>query len=82
MRGAFSVGLTDSEGAGAVVVALVVVEVVVSGAFSFSLAHDEVKPTIATIAAPPAIAAIPRATRPDVMVSVLSIPAQCQLLRL
>jgi hypothetical protein len=72
MRGAFSVGLTDCEGDGAVV-AVVGAVVVVVGAFSFALAQDEVKPTIARIAAPPAIAAIPRTTRSDVMVSVLSL---------
>ena len=40
---------------GTVVVVVVVVEV--SGAFCFSLVHDAVKPTIATIATPPATAA-------------------------
>ena len=75
MRGAFWVGLTDSEGAGAVVVALgavvevgVVVEVVVAGAFfSSPLVHEAVKPTIVPIAVPPAITATLRATRPDIM---------------
>lgn len=74
MRGAFSVGLTDAEGDGAVVA--VVGALVVVGGFSFALAHEEVKPTIARIAAPPAIAAIPRTTRSDVMVSVLSMPVE------
>jgi hypothetical protein len=51
-----------------VVVGVVVVVVVeVSGAFCFSLVHDAVKPTIATIATPPATAARRRANRDDSM---------------
>jgi hypothetical protein len=53
----FSVG-AGGGGTGDVVVGVVVVVVVVevSGAFCSSLAQDAVKPTIATIAAPPATA--------------------------
>jgi hypothetical protein len=54
-RGAFSVG----DAGGGVVVVVVVVDV--SGAFCSSLAQDAVKPTIATIAPPPATAARRRA---------------------
>jgi hypothetical protein len=50
-----------------VVVAVVVVVVDVSGAFCSSLAHDAVTPTMTTIAAPPATAAIRRAKRGDSM---------------
>jgi hypothetical protein len=61
----------DGPGAGAVGVALGValgvVDVVVDGVFFSSLAHEAVKPTIATIAVLPAITATLRATRPDVM---------------
>ena len=49
------------------VVVVVVVVVVVSGAFCSSLAQDAVKPTIATIATPPATAARRRAKRDDSM---------------
>jgi hypothetical protein len=42
-------------------------DVVVSGAFCSSLAQDAVKPTIATIATPPATAARRRAKRHDSM---------------
>jgi hypothetical protein len=61
----FSVGATVGGGAGVagdVVVVVVVVDV--SGAFSSSLAHEAVKPTIVTTAAPPTSAATRRAIRP------------------
>jgi hypothetical protein len=45
-------------GGGVVVVVVVVVVVDVSGAFFSSLAHEAVNPTIVTIAAPPASAAM------------------------
>jgi hypothetical protein len=67
----FSVGATGGGGAGVagdVVVVVVVVDV--SGAFSSSLAHEAVKPTIVTTAAPPTSAATRRAIRP--MISSLS----------
>ena len=67
----FSVG--DGAGGGAgedvVVVVVVVVVVEVSGAFCSSLAQDADKPTIATIARPPATAARRRAKRDDSMLS-------------
>jgi hypothetical protein len=59
----FSVGATGGV-AGDVVVVVVDVVVDVSGAFGCSLAHEAVKPTIVTIAAPPASAATRRALRP------------------
>ena len=59
----FSVGATGGV-AGDVVVVVVDVVVDVSGAFGCSLAHEAVKPTIVTIAAPPASAATLRALRP------------------
>jgi hypothetical protein len=66
----FSVG-AGGGGAGvagvADVVVVVVVVVVVSGAFSSSLAQEAVKPTIVTIAAPPATAATRRAIRPMIL---------------
>jgi hypothetical protein len=64
----FSVGAGAGAG-GEVVVGVVVVVVVVevSGAFCSSLAQDAVKPTIATIATPPATAARRRANRDDSM---------------
>jgi hypothetical protein len=46
------------------VVVVVVVVVDVSGAFCSSLAHEAVKPTIVTTAAPPTTAATRRAIRP------------------
>src|SRR5215208_6968054 len=53
----FSVGATGGAAGGEVVVGAVVVVVVeVSGAFSSSLAQDADKPTIVTIAKPPATA--------------------------
>ena len=68
----FSVG--DTEGAGdddgAVVVVVVVVVVDVSGAFSELPPHAAVRPTIATMAAPPAHAATRRARRCDLMMLV------------
>jgi hypothetical protein len=62
----FSVGAGGGGGGGGVAgdVVVVVVVVVVSGAFSSSWAHDAVNPTIVTIAAPPATAAIRRPIRP------------------
>jgi hypothetical protein len=75
----FSVGATGGGGAGVagdVVVVVVVVVVDVSGAFSSSLAHEAVKPTIVTMAAPPASAATRRAIRP--MFSS-HLPDLCQL---
>jgi hypothetical protein len=73
----FSVGATVGGGAGVAgdVVVVVVVVVDVSGAFSSSLAHEAVKPTIVTIAAPPTSAATRRAIRP--MVSSY-LPDLCQ----
>ena len=64
----FSVGAGAGAG-GEVVVGVVVVVVVVevSGAFCSSLAQDAVKPTIATIATPPATAARRRTNRDDSM---------------
>jgi hypothetical protein len=60
----FSVG--DGGAGGDVVVCVVVVVVVgVSGAFSSSLAQDADKPTIATIAIPPATAETRRTIRCD-----------------
>jgi hypothetical protein len=62
----FSVGATGG-GAGVaadVVVVVVVVVVDVSGAFGSSFAHEAVKPTIVTTAAPPTSAATRRAIRP------------------
>jgi hypothetical protein len=61
----FSVGDGGGGAGGDVVVGVVVVEV--SGAFCSSLAQDAVKPTIATIATPPATAARRRAKRHDSM---------------
>jgi hypothetical protein len=59
----FSVGATGgADVAGDVVVVVVVVDV--SGAFCVSLAHEAVKPTIVTTAAPPTSAATRRAIRP------------------
>ena len=64
----FSVGAGGAAGADVLVgVVVVVVVVEVSGAFCSSLAQDAVKPTIATIATPPATAAIRRANRDDSM---------------
>ena len=64
----FSVGDGGGGAGGDVVVGVVVVVVVeVSGAFCSSLAQDAVKPTIATIATPPATAARLRAKRHDSM---------------
>jgi hypothetical protein len=63
----FCVGATEGGADGAaddVVVVVVVVVVDVAGAFCSSLAHEAVKPTIVTIAAPPASAATRRAIRP------------------
>src|SRR5258705_2780445 len=62
----FSVGATVGGGAGVAgdVVVVVVVVVDVSGAFCSSLAHEAVKPTIVTTAAPPTSAATRRAVRP------------------
>ena len=73
----FSVGATvgGADVAGAEVVVVVVV-VDVSGAFCFSLAHEAVKPTIVTTAAPPTSAATRRAIRP--MISS-HLPDLCQL---
>jgi hypothetical protein len=66
----FSVG-AGAGGAGDVVVGVVVVVVVeVSGAFFSSLAQDADKPTIATIARPPATAETRRTIRCD----FISIP--------
>jgi hypothetical protein len=62
----FSVG-AGGGGAGVaadVVVVVVVVVVDVCGAFCSSLAHEAVKPTIVTTAAPPITAATRRAIRP------------------
>jgi hypothetical protein len=74
----FSVG-AGGGGAGVsadvVVVVVVVVVVDVSGAFCSSFAHEAVKPTIVTIAAPPASAATRRAIRP--MIFVLPDRASC-----
>jgi hypothetical protein len=58
---------------------VVVVVVEVSGAFCASLPQDAVKPTIATIAVPPATAAIRRAKRPDPMLQSYLFPTGCQL---
>jgi hypothetical protein len=72
----FSVG-AGGGGAGVaadVVVVVVVVVVDVSGAFGSSFAHEAVKPTIVTIAAPPANAATRRAVRPMIFV----LPDLCQ----
>ena len=64
----FSVGDGGGGAGGDVVVGVVVVVVVeVSGAFCSSLAQDAVRPTIATIATPPATAARRRAKRHDSM---------------
>jgi hypothetical protein len=60
----FSVGATVGGGADVAGVVVVVVVVDVSGAFSPSLAHEAVKPTIVTTAAPPTSAATRRAIRP------------------
>jgi hypothetical protein len=73
----FSVGATVGGGAGVagdVVVVVVVVDV--SGAFSSCLAHEAVKPTIVTTAAPPTSAATRRAIRP--IVFVLTSKDLCQ----
>jgi hypothetical protein len=67
----FSVGAGGGGGGGGVagdVVVVVVVVVVVSGASGSSWAHDAVNPTIVTIAAPPATAAIRRPIRPMIFV--------------
>ena len=61
----FSVGDGAGGGASDVVVVVVVVVVEVSGAFCCSLAQDADKPTIATIARPPATAETPRTIRCD-----------------
>ena len=62
----FSVGTGVGGAAGDVVVGVVVVVVVeVSGAFSSSLAQDADKPTIATMARPPATAETQRTIRCD-----------------
>jgi hypothetical protein len=70
----FSVGATEggADGvAGDVVVVVVVVVVVdVSGAFCSCFAHEAVKPTIVTIAAPPTSAAARRAIRPMISSSL------------
>src|SRR5258707_29342 len=61
----FSVGATvGGAGVAGDVVVVVVVVVDVSGAFCSSLAHEAVKPTIVTTAAPPTSAATRRAIRP------------------
>jgi hypothetical protein len=60
----FSVGATGGAGVAADVVVVVVVVVDVSGAFGSSFAHEAVKPTIVTTAAPPTSAATRRAIRP------------------
>jgi hypothetical protein len=60
----FSVGAGGGAGVAADVVVVVVVVVEVSGAFCSSLAHEAVKPTIVTTAAPPTSAATRRAIRP------------------
>jgi hypothetical protein len=75
----FSVGATGGGAgvAGDVVVVVVVVVVDVSGAFCSSLAHEAVKPTIVTTAAPPTSAATRRAIRP--MIFVLTSKALCLL---
>ena len=71
----FSVGATGGgAGVAADVVVVVVVVVDVSGAFGSSFAHEAVKPTIVTIAAPPTSAATRRAIRP----MMLSFPDLCQ----
>jgi hypothetical protein len=72
----FSVGATvgGADVAGAEVVVVVVVDVV--GALFSSLAHEAVKPTIVTTAAPPTSAATRRAIRP--MISSY-LPDLCQL---
>src|SRR5436190_1862173 len=72
----FSVGATGGGGAGVAGAVVVVVVVDVSGAFCSSLAHEAVKPTIVTMAAPPASAATRRAIRP--MFSSY-LPDLCQL---
>ena len=65
----FSVGVTGGGAAGVVaVVVAVVVDVEVWGAFCCSLAQDAVKPTVATIARPPATAEIRRVRRCDSIV--------------
>ena len=61
----FSGGAGGAAGGDVVVVVVVVVVVEVSGAFCSSLAQDAVKPTIATIATPPATAARRRTNRDD-----------------
>jgi len=61
----FSVGDGAGGGASDVVVVVVVVVVEVSGAFCCSLAQDADKPTIATIAKPPATAETRRTIRCD-----------------
>jgi hypothetical protein len=64
----FSVGATGGgAGVAADVVVVVVVVVDVSGAFCSSLAHEAVKPTIVTTAAPPTSAATRRAIRPMIL---------------
>jgi hypothetical protein len=73
----FSVG-EGGGGAGvaADVVVVVVVVVDVSGAFCSSFAHEAVKPTIVTTAAPPTTAATRRAIRPMIS-SYLPTCASC-----
>ena len=78
----FSVGATGGAAGGDVVVGVVVVVVVlvVSGAFYSYLAQDSVKPTIATIATPPATAARRRAKRDDSMLFPIYMPATSRFL--
>jgi hypothetical protein len=77
----FSVGDGGGGAGGDVVVGVVVVVVVeVSGAFCSSLAQDAVKPTIATIATPPATAARRRAKRDDSMLFPIYMPATSRFL--
>jgi hypothetical protein len=76
----FSVGATEGGADGVAgdvvvvvageVVVVVVVVVDVSGAFCSCLAHEAVKPTIVTIAAPPTSAAARRAIRPMISSSL------------
>jgi hypothetical protein len=71
----FSVGAGGGGAGVSADVVVVVVVVVVSGAFCSSLAHEAVKPTIVTTAAPPTSAATRRAIAPMVFV----LPDLCQL---
>jgi hypothetical protein len=63
----FSVGATGGGAEVGADVVVVVVVVDVSGAFCSSLAHEAVKPTIVTTAAPPTSAATRRAIRPMIL---------------